>query len=100
MLPDGKPVPGSVYFYAPVKWAPIIFSVCFFVSTTYHIWQCYRHKAFRMTGLYPFCGLLFTVGFSIRSYDAFDYTNISTYIASTTFIYCAPFVSPQDLKKK
>ncbi|KAF2134985.1 hypothetical protein P153DRAFT_362688 [Dothidotthia symphoricarpi CBS 119687] len=89
-MSNGRSVPNSVYFYAPVKWAPPIFAVFFFVSACVHLGQCIRYKAFKVTGLYPFCALLFTVGFAIRSYDAFDYENINTYLASTIFIYAAP----------
>lgn len=67
-----------------------MFAAWFLVAGITHLWQCIHYKAFKVTGLHPFCALLFTVGFAIRSYDAFDYDNIDTYIASTIFIYCAP----------
>ncbi|KAH7366664.1 RTA1 domain protein [Pyrenochaeta sp. MPI-SDFR-AT-0127] len=89
-MTTGEPVPGSVYFYAPVKWAPPMFAAWFFIAAIAHVWQCIHYKAWKITGLHPFCALLFTAGFAIRSYDAFNYKNINTYIASTIFIYCAP----------
>ncbi|CAI6308911.1 unnamed protein product [Periconia digitata] len=89
-LPDGKPVQGSVYFYAPSKIAPIIFTVLFFITGAWHLYQCIRLKCFKVTGLHPFCCLLFTVGFALRSYGAFNFDNLGIYIASTICIYCAP----------
>lgn len=83
-------VEGSIYFYAPVKWAPPMFAAWFLVATGAHIWQCIHYRAWKVTGLHPLCAMMFTVGFALRSYDAFDYGNVDTYIASTIFIYCAP----------
>jgi dolichyl-phosphate-mannose--protein O-mannosyl transferase len=87
---DGEIVPESVYLYQPVKWAPLMFTAWFAVATIAHVWQCTRYKAWKVTGLHPFCGLFFTVGFAVRSYGAFDYGNIGAYVASSIFIYCAP----------
>ncbi|KAJ4374819.1 hypothetical protein N0V83_001896 [Neocucurbitaria cava] len=89
-MANGEPVPDSVYFYAPVKWAPPMFAAWFLVAGLAHLWQCIHYKAFKVTGLHPFCALLFTAGFAIRSYDAWDYDNVGTYVASTILIYCAP----------
>jgi hypothetical protein len=89
-LRNGEIVPGSVYLYQPVKWAPPAFAAWFAVATTVHVWQCIKYKAWKVTGLHPFCGVLFTVGFAVRSYGAFDYGNVGAYVASTTLIYCAP----------
>jgi hypothetical protein len=33
-------VPGSVYFYAPNKGAPVFFALAFALSGSYHIYQC------------------------------------------------------------
>jgi predicted ferric reductase len=89
-MTSGEPVPGSVYFYAPVQWAPPIFAVLFFVITVAHVWQCVKYKAWRITGLHPMCGLLFTIGFALRAYGSFEYGNVNIYIASTICIYCTP----------
>ncbi|PVI05382.1 hypothetical protein DM02DRAFT_639353 [Periconia macrospinosa] len=88
--PDGTPVPGSVYFYAPSKAAAIAFTVLFFGTGIWHLYQCIVLKCFRVTGLHPFCCLLFTVGFALRSYGAFEYEKLGIYIASVICIYCAP----------
>jgi hypothetical protein len=90
IMPSGQIVPGSLYLYAPVKWAPPIFVAWFMVSTMYHVYQCQKFKAWKVTGLQPTAGLFFTLGFAIRSYGAFYYSNIGVYVASTILIYCAP----------
>ncbi len=35
-----RPVPGSVYFYAPNKGAPAFFAVAFAISGGFHAYQC------------------------------------------------------------
>jgi len=87
---DGDIVPGSVYLYQPVKWAPPMFAVWFAVATIAHVWQCIKYKAWKVTGLHPFCGLFFTAGFAVRSYGAYNYDNIGAYVASSVLILCAP----------
>lgn len=89
-MAQGEIVPGSVYLYDPVNWAPPMFTAWFGVVTIAHVWQCIRYKAWKVTGLHPVCSLLFTVGFALRSYGAIHYKDINVYIASTIFIYCAP----------
>jgi hypothetical protein len=89
-MADGKPVPGSVYFYAPNKIAPPIFTTLFLVATVTHIVQCIRYKSWKITALHPFCALLFTAGFATRAHDAWDFGNIKTYVTSTLLIYSAP----------
>jgi hypothetical protein len=39
VLIEGIIVPGSMWYYAPNKIAPIIFIVLFFVSGGVHVWQ-------------------------------------------------------------
>ena len=87
---DGEIVPGSVYLYQPIKWAPPVFAVWFAIATLAHVWQCFKYKAWKVTGLHPFCGILFTAGFVVRSYGAFSYENIGAYVASYILILCAP----------
>jgi len=52
-----------------------------------------------MTGLHAFCAVLFTVGYSLREYGAFNYMfedkqssqmTLGVYIASQVFIYICP----------
>ncbi|KAF1953428.1 hypothetical protein CC80DRAFT_507286 [Byssothecium circinans] len=89
-IPDGKPVQGSVYFYAPSKIAPAIFAFLFFASGAFHVYQCKRYKAWKITGLHPVCCLLFTIGFALRTYGAYNFDQLTIYIISTICIYCAP----------
>lgn len=37
---DTLSVPGSVFFYAPNKGAPVFFAVAFAISGAFHIYQC------------------------------------------------------------
>ncbi|KAK3305548.1 uncharacterized protein B0T15DRAFT_532676 [Chaetomium strumarium] len=87
---SGNYVPGSVYFYAPNKGAPVFFALAFALSGSYHAYQCVRYKSWRLTGLYVFCAILFTVGFIIREMGAFDYEDLIKYIVSICLIYAAP----------
>ncbi|XP_014559648.1 hypothetical protein COCVIDRAFT_35166 [Bipolaris victoriae FI3] len=89
-MSNGEIVPGSVYLYDPVNWAPPMFTAWFAVATIAHICQCIKYKAWKVTGLHPVCGLLFTAGFALRSYGAIHYKDVNVYIASTILIYCAP----------
>ncbi|KAK3301532.1 uncharacterized protein B0H64DRAFT_41227 [Chaetomium fimeti] len=89
-METGEYVEGSVYFYAPNKGAPVFFAVAFAASGALHTWKCIQYKSWRLTGLYVFCALLFTVGFVIREIGAFDYDDLIKFIASTCLIYAAP----------
>ncbi|KAH6649597.1 hypothetical protein F5144DRAFT_542762 [Chaetomium tenue] len=89
-METGEYVQGSVYFYAPNKGAPVFFAVAFALSGALHTYNCIHYKSWRLTGLYVFCALLFTVGFIIREAGAFDYGDLIKYIVSTCLIYAAP----------
>jgi hypothetical protein len=89
-MPDGRPVPGSVWFYAPSKIASAIFASLFLLTGLWHTYQCIRYKAWKITGLHPFCCTLFTVGFALRVYGASDIDNVTVLIVSTICIYSAP----------
>ncbi|EAQ92160.1 hypothetical protein CHGG_00395 [Chaetomium globosum CBS 148.51] len=89
-METGEYVQGSVYFYAPNKGAPVFFAVAFAMSGALHTYNCIHYKSWRLTGLYVFCALLFTVGFIIREAGAFDYGDLIKYIVSTCLIYAAP----------
>ncbi|KAF1925761.1 uncharacterized protein M421DRAFT_423317 [Didymella exigua CBS 183.55] len=90
MAADGKPVEGSLYLYAPTKAVPPIFAAWFLGAAIVHIWQCQRLKSWSITALHPLCALMFTAGFALRAYGAWNYDNIGTYITSTLLVYCAP----------
>ncbi|KAL2751916.1 hypothetical protein ACRALDRAFT_2045148 [Sodiomyces alcalophilus JCM 7366] len=88
---NGEYVPGSYWFYAPNKGAAIFFLIAYAASTVIHLWQCYRYKYFKVTGLFVFCGLLFVAGFSLRVYASFgNYDNLDTFIASICLVYASP----------
>ncbi|KAL1866753.1 hypothetical protein VTK73DRAFT_4545 [Phialemonium thermophilum] len=86
----------SLYVYIPDKGAPIFFAIAYASSAAGHIWQCYRCKCFKLAGLHPVCAVVFTLGYSLRAYSAFDarylYTtqNLIIYILSQVFIYVCP----------
>ncbi|KAL4897268.1 hypothetical protein BDV59DRAFT_209545 [Aspergillus ambiguus] len=82
---------GSYWYYAPNKGAPIAFAVLFTVSGIIHIYQCFKYKSWKVTGLLPWSALLFTTGFILRTVGAFgEWDNLSIYIASTVFLLAAP----------
>ncbi|KAK4131673.1 hypothetical protein BT67DRAFT_451541 [Trichocladium antarcticum] len=89
-MPDGRPVPGSFWFYAPTHGAPVFFAVAFAASAGVHLWQCMTYKTFRVTAYLPFCCTLFAAGFALREYGAFHYDNVNVYLASTLLIYMSP----------
>ncbi|KAI1753237.1 putative RTA1 domain protein [Xylaria castorea] len=94
-MADGEPVPGSLYVYAPNKGAPIFFTVAYAISAVGHIWQCYRYKCWKLIGLQPFCAVLFTAGYALREYGAYNYIYTGTpvligFILSQVFIYVCP----------
>ncbi|RJE23139.1 RTA1 like protein [Aspergillus sclerotialis] len=94
-MEDGQPVPGSLYVYVPNKVAPIFFTVAFAASATGHIWQCFHYKCFKLIWLHPFCAVVFTVGYALREYGAFNYSysnteNLIIYVLSQVFIYICP----------
>ncbi|KAK4140927.1 uncharacterized protein C8A04DRAFT_31472 [Dichotomopilus funicola] len=93
----GDPVPRSLYIYAPNQGAPIFFTIAFAISAVFHIWQCFRYKAFRLIGLHPICAVLFTVGYALREWGSYHYlfdpadrTPLVTFIVSQVFIYVCP----------
>ncbi len=49
-----------------------------------------HYKCWKLTPLFPFCCLLFVVGFVLREYGAFHYDNLNVYIASICITYAAP----------
>ncbi|KAK4156827.1 protein RTA1 [Chaetomidium leptoderma] len=89
-METGELVPGSVYFYAPNKGAPVFFAAAFALSGCYHLYQCIHYKSWRLTGLYVFCAVLFTGGFIARELGAFDYKDLIKFIVSQVLIYSAP----------
>ncbi|KAM7202627.1 putative RTA1 domain protein [Naviculisporaceae sp. PSN 640] len=91
---SGEPVPGSLFIYAPNKEAPIFFAVAFGISTVGHIWQCLIYKSFKLVGLHPVCGAMFTLGYVLREIGAYNYIysrqNLIIFILSQVFIYVCP----------
>ncbi|KAI0440522.1 putative RTA1 domain protein [Xylaria telfairii] len=94
-MADGDPVPGSLYIYAPNKAAPIIFVVAYGLSAIGHIWQCYCYKSWKLVGLHSLCAVLFTAGYALREYGAYNYIYTGSnvliaYILSQVFIFVCP----------
>ncbi|XXG96869.1 hypothetical protein Hte_003160 [Hypoxylon texense] len=82
-MEDGQPVPGSLFVYAPNQGAPIFFAFAFAASA-----------CFKIIGLHPFCAVLFSAGYALREYAAFNYLyskqNLIVYILSQVFIFVCP----------
>ncbi|KAI1297054.1 putative RTA1 domain protein [Xylaria venustula] len=94
-MANGDPIPGSLYIYAPNKAAPIIFVVAYGLSAIGHIWQCYCYKSWKLVGLHALCAVLFTAGYALREYGAYNYIYTGNnvlipYILSQVFIYICP----------
>ncbi|KAI8951499.1 putative RTA1 domain protein [Xylaria longipes] len=98
-MADGDTVPHSLYVYAPNKGAPIFFAIAYAISAIGHIWQCYRYKCWKLIGLQSLCAVLFTAGYALREYGAYNYIFISldtdtpvliVFILSQVFIYVCP----------
>ncbi|KAI8959056.1 hypothetical protein F5Y11DRAFT_350904 [Daldinia sp. FL1419] len=96
-MASGEPILYSLYVYAPDKVAPIIFAVAYALSAVFHIWQCYRYQAFKLIGLHPVCAVLFTIGYGLREYGAYNYMySVTTklplmvFILSQVFIFVCP----------
>ncbi|KAG9234237.1 hypothetical protein BJ875DRAFT_401497 [Amylocarpus encephaloides] len=87
---DGHYVPGSLWFYAPNKGAPVVWATLFAISMGMHAYQCTRYKCWKVTGIFPWASLLFVIGYVSREVGAFDYGNVKIFITSTVFIYAAP----------
>ncbi|OAG01066.1 uncharacterized protein CC84DRAFT_1154525 [Paraphaeosphaeria sporulosa] len=92
------PVPLSVYIYAPNRVAPIIFTILYATSTSIHLHQCHRDTSWRLLSLLPLSALSFTLGYALRTANAFDAylysksnsTNLVLFIMSQIFIYIPP----------
>lgn len=55
-----------------------------------------HYKSWRLIGLHPLCAVLFTAGYALREYGAFNYlytaseVNLPIYIVSQVLIYVCP----------
>ncbi|KAL3469709.1 hypothetical protein BJX99DRAFT_264954 [Aspergillus californicus] len=93
----GEPVLWSLYVYAPNKGAPIFFALAYALSAALHIWQCYRYRSWRLTPLYPLCGIIFSLGYAFREYGAHNYLYedentqvLILFVLSQVFVYICP----------
>ncbi|KAH7018320.1 uncharacterized protein B0I36DRAFT_377578 [Microdochium trichocladiopsis] len=86
----GDWAPGSIWFYAPNKGAAIFYTIAFASTGICHAYQSYHYKSWRLTGLFAFCGLLYTVGFIFRCLGAWDYDDLIKYIVSICLTFAAP----------
>ena len=82
--------PGSIWYYAPNKAAPIVFIVLFFISGIIHTYQTIHHKSWRTTILLPWAAALMIAGFAIREVGAHHTDNLTYLIASTVLIMSGP----------
>jgi len=83
-------VDGSLYYYAPNKVAPIVFSVLFCGSGIIHFYQTFRYGLWKTTGLMPWAALLLTAGFALREVGAYHYANVDVLIVNTVLIMSGP----------
>ncbi|KAF2450200.1 hypothetical protein P171DRAFT_450879 [Karstenula rhodostoma CBS 690.94] len=94
----GDPIPLSLYIYAPNKVAPILFTFLYAISTAIHLHQCHRDTSWRLLCLLPLSALSFTLGYILRTANAFDAylyspsnpTNLIIFILTQVFIYIPP----------
>ncbi|KAF2180183.1 hypothetical protein K469DRAFT_639953 [Zopfia rhizophila CBS 207.26] len=82
--------PGSVWYYAPNKVAPIIFIALFFISGVFHAWQTIKHKSWRTTILLPWAAALMIAGFAVREVGAYHTDNLAYLITSVVLIMSGP----------
>ncbi|KAF2443554.1 hypothetical protein P171DRAFT_444958 [Karstenula rhodostoma CBS 690.94] len=82
--------PGSIWYYAPNKAAPIVFIVLFFISGVIHAWQTIKHGSWRTTILLPWAAALMIAGFIIRELGAHHTEHLTYLIASTVLIMSGP----------
>ncbi|KAF2205414.1 hypothetical protein GQ43DRAFT_477383 [Delitschia confertaspora ATCC 74209] len=82
--------PGSIWYYAPNKGAPIAFIILFFISCCIHTYQTLKHKSWRTTLLLPCAALLMIAGFAMRLYGAYHTDNLAILVASTVLIMSGP----------
>ena len=102
-------VPGSIWFYAPNKGAPVTWTFFFAVSCAVHIWQCMlvhpprtlsvqdsaynspsHFRSWKFTGLLPWAALVFTAGYIMRVIGAYHFGNVNIFISSICLVYAAP----------
>lgn len=82
---------GSYWFYAPNKGGPIAFAILFTASGIVHGYQCVKYRSWKVTGLFPWAALLFSIGFALRTAGAFgNWDNLDIYIASTVLLLAGP----------
>ncbi|KAF7117178.1 hypothetical protein CNMCM5793_005898 [Aspergillus hiratsukae] len=82
---------GSYWYYAPNKGAPIGFAVLFAASGLTHIYQCFKYKSWKVTGLLPWAAILFTAGFIMRAIGAYgQWDNLGIFIASNVLLLVGP----------
>ncbi|KFY72394.1 hypothetical protein V499_07481 [Pseudogymnoascus sp. VKM F-103] len=89
-MEDGKYVDGSLWYYAPNKIAPIVFTILFTLSGALHFYQSSAHSSWRITWIYSWSSLLFIAGYALRTAGAYHYSNINLFISSLVLLYAAP----------
>ncbi|KAF2016609.1 hypothetical protein BU24DRAFT_391918 [Aaosphaeria arxii CBS 175.79] len=82
--------PGSVWYYAPNKAAPIVFIVLFLISGVIHTYQTIKHHSWRTTLFLPWAALLMTAGFAIRLVAAYHPDSLTYLITAVILIMSGP----------
>ena len=74
-----------------------MFAIAYLISAIFHVWQCFRYKAWKLIGLHPLCAFLFTLGYALREYGSYNYLYSPTsssaliiFVLSQVFIYICP----------
>lgn len=86
----GEYAPGSLYYYAPTKIAPIHLAVFYVFSGLLHCYQSTHYRSWRVTWIYAWSSLLFISGFILRAINAFKYNHLELFLASIVLLYAAP----------
>jgi len=86
----GEFAPGSLYYYAPTKIAPIHLAVFYVLSGALHCYQSTHYRSWRVTWIYAWSSLLFISGYILRAINAFRYDNLELFLASIVLLYAAP----------
>ncbi|KAL2008361.1 hypothetical protein VTN00DRAFT_8343 [Thermoascus crustaceus] len=89
--PRSEYQPGSYWYYAPNKGAPIAFAVLFAASGFVHAYQCFKYRAWKISGLLSWAAALFCAGFITRAIGAFgEWDNLGLFIASSVLLLAGP----------
>ncbi|KAL5354285.1 hypothetical protein ACLOAV_000373 [Pseudogymnoascus australis] len=98
-MEDGKYVDGSIWYYAPNKPAPIVFTILFAISGAFHFYQSSLYNSWRVTWIYSWSSIVFIAGYALRAYAAYHYDNVDIFIAAIVLLYAAPPLRTRQLPR-